>query len=198
MDGERWALAPSEADFIDLASSVDPVVDRQEADRFLTRHPDELADLMPTRLGNVLRRHERLAGAPYGLEAITAAPFLAQVAPESVRAYYDDQRTALDVAVRMVVVWGLATIIEIALLWQFGAWLILPFTTSLLAMLSYRGAVHAASSYGIALGVLVALGRLHLYEAMGLSAPSSTIEESRRDEVLSLMLAGTYKDLDYR
>ena len=36
--------------------------------------------MMPTRLGNVLRRHEDLAGAPYGLPGIEVVPAVSLVA----------------------------------------------------------------------------------------------------------------------
>jgi len=42
---------------------------RAEATRLLAEMPDN-KELMPTRLGNVLRFYERTAGSPYGLDAI--------------------------------------------------------------------------------------------------------------------------------
>ena len=51
--------------------------------------------MMPTRLGNMLRRYEILAGAPYELDAPTVLPSLALVAPPGHLDYLNDQRSAL-------------------------------------------------------------------------------------------------------
>ncbi len=43
-----------------------------------SRYPERPERVMPTRLGNVLRRYEDLAGSQYGLDAITVAPHLSR------------------------------------------------------------------------------------------------------------------------
>lgn len=50
-------------------------------------------DIMPTRLGNAMRRFERQAGEQYGLDAPSVFPHLLLVAPPDHVAYVNDQRS---------------------------------------------------------------------------------------------------------
>ncbi len=170
----------------------------QEAQRLLDRYPSAATDLMPTRLGNVLRRYERLAGAGFGLDAVSVTGLLAQVGSETLRDYHDDARTDLDVATRMVLVWTSSTIMTFVLLWRFDVWLLLPTVTSLLAYLSYLGTVASAEAYGEALIVVVALGRKPMYEALNLDFPETSDEERKRNELFLDLLAGEPVSLRYR
>lgn len=121
------------------------------------RYPPQPHRTMPTRLGNVLRRHEDLAGEPYGLDALAVVPHLIDVAPAHQAAYIEDARTELDLAVRFVASWSLLAVASFSLLWPYGTWLAVPLIAYGLAWLSYRGAVHAAEEYGSALLVLADL-----------------------------------------
>jgi hypothetical protein len=166
------------------------LVAMQEASRWLARYPDSPNDLMPTRLGNVLRKHERVAGAPYGLDAVTTAAYLAQVADQTVRDYYDDSRNSLDIAVRMVLVWGLTSAVTFGFLWRYDGWLLVPATASALSYMSYRGAVAAAERYGESLKVLVALGRIALYNELRIDLPPTSEQEVIRNQELKFHLSG--------
>jgi hypothetical protein len=170
----------------------------QEALRLLDRYPSAASELMPTRLGNVLRRYERLAGAGFGLDAVSVTGLLAQVGSETLRDYHDDARTDLDVATRMVLVWTFSTVITFVLLWRFDVWLMLPTVTSLLAYLSYRGTVASAEAYGEALIVVVALGRKPMYEALNIDFPESSDAERKQNELLLDLLSGEQVSMRYR
>ena len=171
---------------------------RQEADQVLGRYPVDRAEVMPTRLGNVLRRFEREAGEPYGLDAVVVTGLLAQVADETLRDYHDDARTDFDLTIQMVLMWAVLTLIGFVLLWRHGIWLLLPMITSLFSLVTYRGAVSAAQAYGEALTVLLALGRFRLYEHLGVPAPSTSDEEVDRNVLLMAQLRGERVSLDYR
>ena len=66
-----------------------------EADRIRAGFPDDLDYVMPTRLGNVLRRAESQAGSQYGLDALQVVPHLLLTAPQSHVDYVNDQRSQL-------------------------------------------------------------------------------------------------------
>jgi hypothetical protein len=170
---------------------------QQEADRALALLPDNRIDCMPTRLGNVLRRYERLAGAPFGFDGVVAAPYIGQVAEPVEQDYLDDARTSMDVVVRMVLVWSLLTAMETALLWRFGTWLLLPAATFCLAYMSYRGAVANAAQYGTILVAVTALARWNLYDRMGLRPPANSGEEDEQNAQLDLVLRGSSGNLTY-
>ena len=153
---------------------------------------------MPTRLGNVLRRYERLAGQPYGLEAIGAASILAQVAPKVVRDYYDDMRTDMDQATSLVAAWTFVAGSSFFLLWRHGPWLIVPALATLLAYGSYRSAVAAAEGFGEALMALVSLGRWSLYDALHVELPPDSTVERDTNALLNSQLSGDWVKIRYR
>jgi hypothetical protein len=169
----------------------------QEAGRLLGRYPSDPRDMMPTRLGNVLRRYERLAGEPYGLDAVNVVGPLVQVVSPTLREYHDDARSELDLLVRMVGVLGLCSASSLALLWQYDVWLLVPLTTAFLTYIAYRGTVSSAEAYGEALVVLIALGRERLYAAMHVGFPRDTEHEVLRNEKLMEQLQGGRVSIRY-
>jgi hypothetical protein len=157
---------------------------RRELGRIEQSYPDSREAFMPTRLGNILRRFEWSIGVGYGIETITATPYLMSVSTPSDLEYLDDQRSQLDLAVRMTVVSLLATALGGLFLARHGMWLLVVLVPYVAGYLSYRGAVVAASEYGRALGVLVTLNRFALYERLQLKRPKDTDEELKQNENL--------------
>jgi hypothetical protein len=156
----------------------------QEASRLRRQYPRRPDDIMPTRLGNMLRRYEVDAGGPYGANLVAMAPLLAMVAPPHETAYVNDQRSSLDLAVRSCVVCVIATVSTILTLWDNGAWLLVALVPYGGVYLTYRGAVVNAEHYCIALVSLLALNRFALYERLRLPAPRSTAQEDRLNKVI--------------
>ncbi|GAA4250886.1 hypothetical protein [Dactylosporangium darangshiense] len=158
---------------------------RVDVDRAAARYPQPAPDapspFMPTRLGNVLRRYELLAGAPYGLSGVQAVPYLALVADERDVRYLDDQRATLDLVVRLSAMSLLACAITVVFLWNDGLWLLLALVPYALGYLFYRGAVAVAHEYGTAMAALIALNRDALYRRLRLSLPESAAAERRRN-----------------
>lgn len=161
-----------------------------ETGRLLQAQPLEPGQVMPTRLGIVLRYYESSAGEPFGLNAIQVMPYLARVARSDDMAYVNDQRSQMDLAVRMCVTAMFACLMTIVILWRGGLWLLVALLPYSVAYLSYRGAVVAAGQYGRAVAVVIALNRFALYERLHLSLPPTASAERKA--------AGTLKDLmDY-
>jgi hypothetical protein len=136
----------------------------------------------------MLRRYERLAGAPYGIDAVHAVPYLALVGADKDVAYLDDQRANLDLAVRMSAMSLLATALTVAFLWNDGWWMMIALIPYGMAYLLYRGAIVAAQEYGVAMAALIALNRFALYERMHLSLPSSVARERKRQDLTQQLL----------
>lgn len=156
-----------------------------EASRLLTYLPTSRRSLMPTRLGNVLRRYEMNAGSEYGLPVLVFAGHLVQVAPAEQVRYLNDQRTALDFAVKCCLVGIIGSIVAVIFLWQHGLWLALTTVPYMLAYGSYRGAVIVAHDYGKALEELVVLNRFALYERLRLKLPADTEDERKTNATLT-------------
>jgi hypothetical protein len=120
-------------------------------------YPMGVGEFMPTRLGNILRRYENIAGRPYGLEAPAIVPHLMKLAPSDQVAYVNDARMELDLAVRFVLSWTIVAALSFVLVWQYDLWLAVPLAAYGLAWVSYRASIHAAEGYGHALFVLIDL-----------------------------------------
>lgn len=150
-----------------------------DAGRLLAQYPTDPALVMPTRLGNVLRKYETIAGRQYELSVLTILPHIALAArPEDLR-YLDDQRVQLDLAVRMCFTAALALVASVAFLCRDEFWLFVAAIPAILAYTSYRGAVISAREYGVAMTTLIDLNRFSLYERLHMPMPSN-IEEERR------------------
>lgn len=146
--------------------------------------PEAGRRIMPTRLGNVLRRHETRVGQQYGLDVLRVAPHLNLVAIKEHRDYVDDCRKGLDLTVRLCVLFLVATALSVILLVRDGGWLLLSFFPYCVSYLAYRGAVASAEAYGTALSALVDLNRFALYDALHLPYPSDILAEQKQNKQL--------------
>jgi hypothetical protein len=176
-------IAASPADRAALQSRYDEAIRVRDID-----FPRAANEVMPTRLGNVLRRAESLAGSQYGLNALQIVPHLLLVAPANHVDYVNDQRSQLDLAVRMIFISIASCITAIVFLYSRGLWVLVAIIPYALAYLSYRGAVVAARDYGSALDSLINLDRFVLYQQFHLRLPRATEEEQAMNEKLKLLL----------
>jgi hypothetical protein len=161
---------------------------RDEANRVRQMFPADIDEVMPTRLGNVLRRVESRAGRQYGINALQAVPLLLLVAPANHVDYVNDQRSQLDLAVRMTFISVVASATAIIFLWPDGAWVLIALVPYALAYFSYRGAIVAAGHYGSALETLINLNRFTLYQQFHVELPGSTQEEREMNVKLAKLL----------
>jgi hypothetical protein len=159
-----------------------------EADRVRYMFPADLDEVMPTRLGNVLRRAESQAGSQYGIDALQAVPHLLLIAPTNHIDYVNDQRSQLDLAVRMTFISVVAAATAIIFLWPYGAWVLIALIPYVLAYLSYRGSIVAAGHYGSALEALINLNRFALYQQLHMRLPASTENEQEANVKLRDLL----------
>lgn len=155
---------------------------RAEALRIRDYFPRAIDDIMPTRLGNMLRRYEAQAGSQYGMDALQVVPHLLSIAPANHVDYVGDQRSQLDLAVRMTFISLAASATAVLFLWPYGLWILVAAIPYVLAYLSYRGSVVAAGHYGAAFDTLINLDRFALYEQLHLPLPVDTTDERLTNE----------------
>lgn len=165
-------------------------VERAAQERVIAQYPVQPAHVMPTRLGNVLRRHELAAGAAYGLPALALATHIGLVADPVHVAYLQDQRQALDLSARLTVSGILGALVSSALLWPHGLWLLLALIPYSAAYLCYRGSVTSAAQYGAAIIAVTDLNRFKLYAALHMSLPSDSGSERAQNGEFMRLLAG--------
>jgi len=163
---------------------------RQVAAERLATYPLDDRDLLPTRLGNVLRAAETRAGQRYGLDTLTVWPRLYPHLSDSVTEALADLRDQLDTAARLCAVLALATIISAALLAVHGWWLLIPATTAMLSWIAYRAAIRAADDYGEQLYVAFDLHRFDMLRGLHLPLPYDPDLELQLNERLSGFFRG--------
>lgn len=189
-------LANGEVDWATIvdARAQGPLLSAQvsfsSADAALQQYPPLHAAVMPTRLGNVLRRYESLAGSAISLPLIDWANHIGMVAKASDTNYVQDQRNGMDLAVRMTVTCLAMFVTSFALLWPHGFWLLVALVPLIGAWLSYRGAIVAADSYGRALTAWLHLNRFRLYEALNLSPITDADQERTQNKALAALVEG--------
>ncbi|MBV9013411.1 MAG: hypothetical protein JO272_15470 [Pseudonocardiales bacterium] len=169
-------VSPSNLTDLELAYHS---AEKVAAERLRSIYPANSYHIMPTRLGNVLRAAETRAGAAVGLDIINFAPHLMMVARREHAAYVNDQRTALDLAIRTCLVCLLGFAAALLYLWPHKLWLLISLVPFGSAWLCYQGAVAAAQEYGAALRMLLDLNRFAMYEQMRLPLPLSTAGERK-------------------
>lgn len=167
----------------------------QDAGRLLEYYPEDPELIMPTRLGNVLRRYETLAGRQYKLEVLAILPHMALAARPDDVSYLDDQRTQLDLAVRMCFTSALAFVVSAIVLWHDGRWLLTIIVPAGISYLSYRGAVISAQDYGVAMNVLIDLNRFSLYERFHLPMPANIDDERQMNAQVMKLLKKNSKNI---
>lgn len=182
----RRALARPSAEEI-----LPAYLDHQIYARQLGTYPTRLYRIMPTRLGNALRRSEDEAGKQYGLDTLTIAPHLSLIADPNHYRFVEDRQTAMDLAISQTLTCALATAMTAVLLSDDGTWSLLTFVPFLGAYVSYLGAVAAARSYNVAIETVTDLSRFALYRALHVPLPKSAREEIETAGTLMQLLNGS-------
>jgi hypothetical protein len=141
-------------------------------ERLLHQFPEKTHDILPTRLGNILRAAERRPYHRYGLDAIVCWPRLWLVLPEATKKDLQTARVELNNAVRLFL-WSC-----LGLGWAWWSWKIIPI--ALLAILfAYNWAIAAAATYADLIDASFDLHRNLLYQAINWRKPDDPNEERR-------------------
>lgn len=173
------------------------IVIRDAAAKARGRYPERASGVLPTALGNALRREEDRIGAQYGLDALTVAGHLAVVLPPDQADYLDDSRQQLDTAVRLCATALVAFVVTVGRLIVAGWSLLLALAPLCFAFVSYQSSVAAAQEYMYVFGVMIDLNRFALYEAMHLQPPENGQKEVAQNEQLMQLLSGVRTNIDY-
>jgi hypothetical protein len=192
---DEWMSGWLDADENQTAQSL--IVVRDAAAKARERYPESASRVLPTALGNALRREEDRIGAQYGLDALTIAGHLAVLLPPDQAEYLDDSRQQLDTAVRLCAAALFAFVATAGWLVVSGWSLLLALAPLCFAFVSYQSAVAAAQEYMYVFGVMVDLNRFSVYKAMRLHLPESGQEEVTQNERLMRLLSGVRTNMAY-
>ncbi|MFD5402465.1 hypothetical protein [Streptomyces griseorubiginosus] len=145
-------------------------------------------DLMPTLLGNVLRRAERMAGGRYGLDAMVVYPRLYPYISERLADAMARQLELLAVTASLSVSFGLLGATTAPLLGRGDVWSLTPVAAVVLSALAYRGAVVTAGYTGILFNTVFDLHRFDLTSALRYKLPDTAAEEFALNQRLTRYL----------
>lgn len=172
----------------DLGSLTDKERERlSRLEAWAHSNPASEKDLLPTRLGNLLRAREMASSDKYGLDSLVCWPRLWCLLPECLKNDLTSSRAALNGRAELWL-WGL-----LFLVWT--AFHPLAILISLAWMLlAYSLAVQAAEVYGALVETAFDLHRFSLYDALGWPRPeSSEMEKAVGLELTEFLWRGTYR-----
>jgi hypothetical protein len=161
---------------------------KNRALREMEDYPTRVKWILPTRLGNVLRRTETTAGERYGLDTVAVYSRLYPYLSPRLDAEISAQLNGIDVMATFVLVFGIETLSCAPLLWRADGWSVVPVILGALAGLSYRGATAAASHYGKLLVTAFDLHRFDMLAAMRQPLPENGEKEYESNQRLVTLL----------
>jgi len=147
----------------------------------LRRFPDNPNDMMPTRLGNILRAAEMRPEHKYGLNVLVTWAALWLVLDKDAKDEVGAARASLDDAVRAVI-WSVLTLVWC---WE-AAWVAIPAVIALIV--SWRAVIGSALSYADLVEGLFDAFRGRLYEALGWPRPKNPAEEYAAGQAITIYL----------
>lgn len=167
----------------------------QRADRMRDRaaavvggYPRDPAVVMPTLLGNVLRRAETTAGERYGLGTVVTYPRLYPHLSPRLDAEVNEQLDVLDTTATFTLLLWALTAATAPLLLRFDGWSLVPAGLGVLAVLTYRGSRIAADRYGMLLATAYDLHRFEMVQTLRRPLPVDPQLEREANEQLTALL----------
>lgn len=142
--------------------------------------------MMPTRLGNILRAAERRPLEKYGLDAIVCWPHLWLLLPDATKTDLQAARADLDSAVRSWL-WSL-----LFLIWGLWAWWAIPLGILTACFAYYRWALDAATAYATLIEAAFDLHRFDLYRTLHWPLPDTPTAEKALASHINTYLARGY------
>ncbi|MEP0914024.1 hypothetical protein NDI45_24240 [Leptolyngbya sp. GB1-A1] len=150
-------------------------------DNALHQFPTDDADVMPTRLGNILRAAERRPLEKYGLDAIVCWSRLWLLIPDAAKKDLQEARADLNTAVR---VWLWSVLFAV---WTVWTWWALP-VAIIAALFAYGWAIDAAIVYADLIESAFDLYRTLLYQSLRWTLPANPKEEQAMGAALTQYL----------
>jgi len=174
------------AAFAARAAAADRI--KRRGIRVVARYPGQSAWILPTLLGNHLRRAETTAGERYGLKTVITYPRLRPHLSDPVDRAIAARLAVIDNSSMYFFIFGFEATVTGPLLARLDGWSLISPMFCALAGLCYRGARVAARAYGLALATAYDLHRFDMLKALHLRLPGNLEEERDANEELSRFL----------
>jgi hypothetical protein len=163
---------------------------QERAIQTLNAYPEDDRHIMPTTLGNVLRRAETSAGERYGLSTTLMLPRLYPQLSAQLDRELREQVNVLDSASVFTLLFGCLTAVDAPLAWRLDWWSVAPFLTASCAWVAYRGACTAAMHVGQVWATAFDLHRFEMLAAMRQRLPRHGKEERETNSALTEAIGG--------
>jgi hypothetical protein len=150
---------------------------------------DPHGELMPTSLGNMLLRAERLSGDRYGLDMMRVYPRIYPFVAPRLESAVTQQLSLIAATASLAVSLGLTTVATVPLILRWDVWSLLPLAPAILTALAYRGAVAAAAFHGTLLSAVFDVHRFDLVKAFHYELPESAEDLTTLNTLISGFLA---------
>ncbi|AXK34741.1 hypothetical protein DVA86_20890 [Streptomyces armeniacus] len=163
----------------------------------LSRYPADDGQIVPTRLGNAIRRLEEYGHNRYRLDTQTLWNELTGTAPPQVRRQAETARTSVDFFVALLYGHAAVALVALAAVWRAGTPAQLPVTAAVLLALIpvwYRCAVTSTDEWAAAVRALVNTGRRPLADSLGLVLPQDLAREREMWMLVTRMSRRPYRD----
>jgi hypothetical protein len=144
--------------------------------------------VLPTLLGNALRRAEDTAGQRYGLDSVAAFPRIFPSLSKPLDAALAHETNTLDSAAALTAAFGLCTVISLPLVFNLDLRPLIPLAAALLTAVAYRGAIHAAHQHGVLVATAFDLHRFDMLDSMRIDPPKDPTKEFELNQKLSALL----------
>jgi hypothetical protein len=170
------------------AHNVDRMASRAQA--ITERYPERIAHLMPTALGNVLRRAETSAGERYGLNTVVTYPRLYSHLSSRLDQKLAMQLDIIDTMATFTLVFWVEGLAAAPLLLRVDWWSLIPLALGVFSTITYRGARLAGEHHSRQLSTAYDLHRFDMLRALHRRLPENALEEYKDNQQLSEFLAG--------
>ncbi|MGI5457289.1 hypothetical protein ACQEWB_29805 [Streptomyces sp. CA-249302] len=134
---------------------------------------DPAGELLPTSLGNMLLRAERLSGDRYGLDMSRVYPRIYPFIAPRLEGAVTQQLSLIAATASLAVSLGISTLAMLPLVLRWDVWSLLPLAPGILTVLAYRGAVSAAAFHGTLLSAVFDVHRFDLVKAFHYPVPEA-------------------------
>jgi hypothetical protein len=133
--------------------------------------------IMPTRLGNILRKAEDDAGGRYGLALPHIAPRLYPHLSDKIAKEIVRNLDLIEGGAALSTVYALAAVVSLPLLGRSDPWLSAPLVAAALGFVAYLGTVRTAQEHGRLLATAVDLYRFDMIAKLHYKLPTTAEEE---------------------
>jgi hypothetical protein len=165
------------------------------AEEIIASYPANEMDVLPTGLGNILRRAETTAGERYELDTILTFPRLYPFLHPRLHAELATQFNLLDTAAAFAVVFWALSALSAPAVATGGWWFLLPLGLAVAGSVSYAGALVTAREHGTLLATSYDLHRFDMIKSLHLTPPPTPAKEREMNGRITAFLRYWSPDL---